>query len=340
MKYLGPIKPSKAQGLVAQVYSQIKQDFGQIVEPFTLHSPLPKLLAAVWMASRESELVGFVPRETKEAIAASISQLNKCSYCVDAHTIMLRATGNKKVANQITKQTYKNIQNPKIQKITQWALSTLKPNSQLISNPPFSSNEAPEIIGTATFYHYINPLVTIFLGKTPLPIPFLKNQMKQIATQLFKKAVKQPKTPGTSLSLLSDQKIPKDLSWTSASPYIAKAYAKFEYQVKKIEKTFIPSQTQETITTYVKNWNPQTHQSNLRWIETKTRPMDKKTKAPTTLALLIIEAPYRITKNTINSFQKYYPNQSQLLAIAAWASFSKAIKIRTWLLSPFTKLLN
>jgi hypothetical protein len=29
LKYLVPIKPSKAKGLVAQVYSQIKKDFGR-----------------------------------------------------------------------------------------------------------------------------------------------------------------------------------------------------------------------------------------------------------------------------------------------------------------------
>jgi len=60
VQYIVPVKPSKAKGLVAEVYSQIKQDFGRIVDPFTLHSPMPTLLAGVWMASRESELVGIV----------------------------------------------------------------------------------------------------------------------------------------------------------------------------------------------------------------------------------------------------------------------------------------
>ncbi|MEJ2126853.1 MAG: alkylhydroperoxidase, partial [Candidatus Bathyarchaeota archaeon] len=61
--------------MVAKVYSQIKQDFGRIVEPFTLHSPIPSILAGAWMAARESELVGYAPRSVKEAIAASISKL-------------------------------------------------------------------------------------------------------------------------------------------------------------------------------------------------------------------------------------------------------------------------
>ena len=120
MQYINPVKPSEAKGLVTQVYSQIKQDFGRIVEPFTLHSPIPQLLAGVWMASRESELVGAVPRETKEVIAACVSKLNQCSYCVDAHTIMLTAKGDKETAQQITKEQYQKIRNPKTQRIAEY----------------------------------------------------------------------------------------------------------------------------------------------------------------------------------------------------------------------------
>lgn len=331
MKYLTPIEPSKAKGLVAKVYSQIKQDFGQIVEPFTLHSPLPELLAAVWMTSRESELVGIVPRETKEAIAASISQLNKCPYCVDAHTIMLRATGNKKTAQQITKQNYQKIQDPKIQKIIQWALDSLKPNSKIMLNPPFTKEETPEILGTAIFYHYINPMVTIFLGKTPLPIPFLRSPMKQIATQLFKKAVKRQKTPGSSLSLLPNQKIPEDLSWIKTSPTVAGAYARFANAIQNIEETYVPIKTKEKILQYMKQWNPKNPQSQSNTINKETIKMDPKIKTATTLALLTIDNPYRITKETINNLKKHYPNQNHLLAITSWASFKKATKIATWL---------
>src|SRR3972149_3042849 len=93
IKYIHPVKPGSAQGLVADVYVQVKRDFGRIAEPFLMHSPLPQLLAGAWMVCRETELVGNVPREVKEAVAAAVSQLNQCPYCVDAHTIMLDAAG-------------------------------------------------------------------------------------------------------------------------------------------------------------------------------------------------------------------------------------------------------
>jgi len=331
MQHINPVKPSEAKGLVAQVYSQIKQDFGRIVEPFTLHSPIPQLLAGVWMASRESELVGDVPRETKEAIAACVSKLNQCPYCVDAHTIMLTAKGDKKTAQQIAKEKYQNIKNPKTRKIAEWTLATLSPDSKIINNPPFRAGEAPEIIGTAVFYHYINPLVTIYLGKTPLPLPILRTPMKRIASLLFKKAVNRLKTPGTSLSLLPDRSLPKDLTWTKDSPNVAGAYSRFAGVIKDIERTYVPEITRKTITQHVNEWSPATQQNEIQRIRETKAKMNSLTKIATTLALLTINHPYRIDKKTINSFQRHCSQRNQLLAITAWASFIKATKIGTWL---------
>ncbi|TRO45563.1 alkylhydroperoxidase [Candidatus Bathyarchaeota archaeon] len=331
LQYLVPVKPSEAKGLVAQVYSQIKQDFGRIVEPFTLHSPIPQLLAGVWMASRESELVGNVPRETKEAIAACVSKLNQCPYCVDAHTIMLTAKGDKQTAQQIAKEQYQNIKNPKTRKIAEWTLATLSPDSKIINSPPFNAEEAPEIIGTAVFYHYINPLVTIYLGKTPLPLPILRTPMKRIASRLFKKAVNRQKTPGTSLFLLPERNLPKNLTWAKNSPNVAGAYARFAAAIKDIEKTYVPIATRKTITRHIDEWIQDAQQNEIQFIRGTTAKTDPLTKIATKIAFLTINHPYRIDKKTIDSFQRHSSQENQLLAIIAWASFIRATKIGTWL---------
>jgi AhpD family alkylhydroperoxidase len=336
VQHIIPVKPSEAEGLVAQVYSQIKQDFGMIVEPFTLHSPIPALLAAVWMVSRESELVGTVPRETKEAVAASVSRLNQCPYCVDAHTIMLRATGKKKMAQLVSKEKYQNINPPKTRRIVEWALATLSPDSKPIMSPPFEAEEAPEIIGTTVFYHYINPLVSTFLGKSPLPFPFLKTPMKQIASRLFAKAVTRTKTAGTSLPLLPDKKLPKDLSWTKGAPYISGAYARFAGVIKDYEKTLVPKKTQEIIDQHVNDWNPKTMGFSARRVKEATLNMDSPSKTSATIALLTVFDPHQINRETINDFRRFFPEQNRLLGISAWASFTKARKIGEWLSQPLT----
>ena len=103
--------------LLAQTYHQIKRDFGALVEPFTLHAPAPRLLAGIWMATRETELVGIVRREIKEAVAATVSRLNQCPYCVDAHTTMLHAVSAHGTAASISHANDIEIQDPTIRQI-------------------------------------------------------------------------------------------------------------------------------------------------------------------------------------------------------------------------------
>jgi AhpD family alkylhydroperoxidase len=109
IRYIQPVAPNSAEGLAARVYPQIKKEFGALVEPFTLHSPLPELLAGAWSACRESLLVGSVRREVKEAVAATVSRINQCAYCVDAHTIMLNAISALNSADAIIHQRYDQI---------------------------------------------------------------------------------------------------------------------------------------------------------------------------------------------------------------------------------------
>jgi AhpD family alkylhydroperoxidase len=101
IKYIQAIAPRHAEGFVEPVYAQIKRDFGKNVEPFLLHSPIPELLAGAWMACRETELVGSVPRYIKEAVAIAVSQKNQCPYCIDAHTFMHYAENEKELSKAI-----------------------------------------------------------------------------------------------------------------------------------------------------------------------------------------------------------------------------------------------
>ena len=55
MNYISPIRRPPVWGLVGQVYSQIKHDFGVIADPFRLHSPVPDLLAGIWSATMSLE---------------------------------------------------------------------------------------------------------------------------------------------------------------------------------------------------------------------------------------------------------------------------------------------
>jgi AhpD family alkylhydroperoxidase len=333
IKYVHPVKPASAEGLVADVYAQMKRDFGRIAEPFLIHSPIPKLLAGAWMVCRETELVGNVPRAVKEAVAATVSQLNQCPYCVDAHTIMLSAAGERGMANAISKTRYEDISDEKAFMIVEWALATTSPRSELLRWLPFSRQEAPEIIGTAVFYHYMNRMANALLGKTPLPLSqgWIKSPLKSLASAAFSSAINRSKTVGDALQLLPKADLPNDLRWARPSATVAQAYACFACAVEEAGENALPSEVRAHVEEELSEWAGKTTELSLAWAEDAISRFDEATESAARLALLSALAPNRIDEGVVLAFRKHFPEDEKLLGALAWASFAAARKIGTWL---------
>ncbi len=336
IRFIQPVKPDLAEGLVAEVYTQIKRDFGRIVEPFSLHSPIPRLLAGVWMASRESELVGVVPRGSKEAIAATISRINQCPYCVDAHGIMLNASNERSIATAIAEGTYNQISNLEKRLLVEWALTTLTPGSRILNEPPFTLDAAPEIIGTAVFFHYINRMVNALLTETPLPSKnqLLKRPLMWVATLFFSRAIKRVKKEGDSLSLLPEAKLPSDLGWANSKPNIAGAFARLSAIIDEVGSHSLSSKVRSFVKERVATWNGEFPKPSKSWVEKIITDFTGSERATAKLALLVALAPYQIGKYDILAFRNHFPEDNKLLGVLAWASFTAARKIGTWLHIP------
>ncbi len=334
--YIQPVAIGSAEGLVTQVYAQIKRDFGAIVAPFALHSPSPKLLAGAWMVCRETELVGNVRRSIKEAVAATVSKINQCPYCVDAHTIMLHATAEHEVARVISEESLAQISDPEIRAIVQWASATRSPGSSLLLSPPFSLQEAPEIIGTAVFYHYINRMVRVLLGETPLPSSrhWLRAASKRIAGWFFSRSVRRLKSPGESLRFLPEAELPADLAWAKTVPTIAEAFARFAAVMEDEGEHALSEEVRGYVEECVQTWNGEDIGMSRRWCEQRLNVLDDASKAAGRLALLTALAPYQVDERVVSDFRAYYPEDEILLGALAWASFTAARRIGTWLYAP------
>jgi AhpD family alkylhydroperoxidase len=315
------------------VYTQTKRDFGRVAEPFLIHSPVPNLLAAVWMVCRETELVGQVPRNSKEAVAAAVSQLNPCPYCVDAHTRMLLAAGERKTAQAISKAQYKKITDMHTRMLVDWALATTTPRSPLLRWLPFSRQEAPEIIGTAVFYHYINRMANALLGQSPLPtsIRYLKSPLKTMASSMFATSMNRQKPVGEALELLPKVDLPNDLRWAKSSANIARAYACLAHAVEEAGEAALPAEVRAHVEEELSQWTGKTSELSLAWAEDAISRFDEATESAARLALLTALAPNRIEEKAIVSFRKHFPQDEKLVGALAWASFAAARKIGTWL---------
>ncbi len=334
IKYIHPISTTVAQGDIAEIYAQIKRDFGRVVEPFTLYSPVPKLLAGGWMVCRETEVVGNVSRPVKEAVAATVSMLNRCPYCVDAHTIMLASAGKGAVADAISKARFDRIDDHKMGAIVDWVLATGTPGRNVFVSPPFSPEEAPEIIGTAVYYHFINRLATVLLGETPLPStrPWLRRLLKWIASLKFRSAVGRSKSAGDSLGFLPVASEVNEPLWAKTNPVVAQAFARFAEAVEEVGKFSLPKDVRDYVSRYVGKWNGETPEVSKRWAEAEARNFfaeDKKSACE--LALLAALSPHQISREDIVRFQRHFPGDNLLLGSLAWASFTAACRIGTWL---------
>ncbi len=206
IRYIKSFRPVAAGSLSEKVLAQVRKKFGAEVEPFTLHRPVPELLAGAWMACRETLLAGKGDRDANELVATAVSTINRCPYCIDAHSIMLMEASGYDYTDASA--------DPNLNTIASWASSTLTPDSPILKTPPFSDTEAPAFIGTAVFFHYINRLVTILLGNSPLPFSsgLPKKVSLHLAAWFFGGAIRLPKAPGASLDLLTEVTSPDDLS--------------------------------------------------------------------------------------------------------------------------------
>jgi AhpD family alkylhydroperoxidase len=333
IRYIQPVAPNVTQGLVARVYPQIKKEFGALVEPFTLHSPSPELLAGAWSACRESLLVGTVRREVKEAVAATVSRINQCPYCVDAHTIMLNATSAHNAADAIVHQRDDRIRDPDVRSIVKWAAATRSPGAEVLLSPPFSQKDAPEIMGTAVFFHYVNRMASVLLSDTPLPSNhlLLKGIFKKVAGWFFSKAIHRSKPLGASLELLPGSELPDDLVWAKRSPNIAGAFARFAAVVDTAGRAVIPEDVRDRVVSQVRAWDGKDPGLGRHWVDEAMNGLDEKSKAIGRLVLLTALAPYQVDERVVNAFTTHNIGEDRLISALAWGSFTASRRIGTWL---------
>jgi len=319
--------------LAGKVIARIKLEFGSDVEPFTLHLPIPELLAGAWMACRESLLVGRVPREAKEAVAAAVSAINRCPYCVDAHSIMILGISGRDYSGAIAEGRLDGIEDEGIRRAAAWGAATRTPGSKQLLAPPFPPEEAPEFIGTAVFFHYINRMVTVLLGESPLPLhrTVMKSMSMRLAARFFRKSILLRKASGASLDLLPSAPLPEDLSWAEPSSAVAGGYAAFSRAVEQAGRKSLAEEVRMAILPLLEEWDGKDPFPPRVWAGDIVERFAGCDRAAARLALLTALAPYSVTRQDIDDYARCCPGEDRLLGVLAWSSFSAARRIGRWM---------
>jgi len=332
IRYLEERRGQPADPLVTEVYAEIRRDFGVVAEPFRVQAPAPPILAAAWAVLREAVLGGQVPRRVKETVAAVISQTNRCSYCVDIHTSLLHAAGGRAPAWALRRRGREAVADPELRATADWAAASRSPGAAILAAPPFGPAAAPEMIATAAGFHYINRLVTLFLGDTPFPLGgrWLAAPSVLVTSRRFARSIRRQLAPGESLGRLPAAELPGDLSWARPRPEIAAAFASLAAAVEA-EAAGPLGQGAAPVRERIAAWDGQDPPLGEAWARETVDGLPRDHRLAARLALLAALAPHRVGASDVAAFRAAWPGERTLVAVTAWAAFTAARRIAGWL---------
>jgi AhpD family alkylhydroperoxidase len=326
------IPPRRAEGAVADIYAEIRHDFGAVVDPFTLHSPAPELLAAVWPMFREPLIAGEAPRYLKEAVATAVSESNRCPWCVDAHTIMLHAATRHDVAGALRRG--RELKDPEAAAVVAWARASRPPEPEELASPPFDPALAPEFIGTAVGFHYINRAVSALVGPSPLPFGGRFGSItSRIAGRWFARAVNRP-ADSSLAAPTSSQPLPPDLAWAEPAPSIAAAFASFASAVDRAGAEALDQPTRNLVKERVLAWKGEFPPPTQSWVDELLVDIERAQRPGARVALLAALAPYQIDDRLIDAYREQGADDARVVGTVAWASFVTARRVAEWLVAP------
>jgi AhpD family alkylhydroperoxidase len=145
VRYVRPVRPGQATGLVRTVYGQLEADFGLLAPPIALHSPAPAALAASWALLRETLVAqGAAGRAAKEAVAAAVSVANQCPYCAEVHGVALLGLDHGPAAEAVAARRPDDITDPSVRAAAQWAANSGNRTTAARSGPPGTPRPAAD----------------------------------------------------------------------------------------------------------------------------------------------------------------------------------------------------
>jgi AhpD family alkylhydroperoxidase len=320
IRYVQPVSRSAAAGETARVYDGLRDEFGIHAEPIVLHSPNPDVLAGAWSVCRETLVAaGEVDRAVKEAVAIAVSEVNACPYCVDAHAAMLAGSDVPPA--------------PEVERIVEWARATRTADAPILAAPPFGPQESAEMIGTAVLFHYINRVVTVFLGASPLPAVtrIFRGGAVRIAGRRFRGFVRARPSPGATLDLLPDATLPADFAWAAASPSIAGAWARFCAVVDREGEAALPRAVRTAVMERLRGWRGEDPGLGDGWLDDAIADVPDAERAGGRLAMLVALAPYRVDESVVEGYTDGDTADGRLVAAVSWPALAAARRVATWL---------
>jgi len=329
--HISSVKPKEASGLVKEVYQALKKEMGDVVEPVSLHALQPAVLREVWGMLREILLIDDrMLRKDKEAVAAAVSSSNACPYCVDAHTIMVMGLDDDQTAKAIAKKNLSLVQDPALRGLLEWAFHTRDFDNLRPIDPKYKGDALPELLGTVIFFHYLNRMVTLFLGATILPmnVPMMKGMMKKMAAMMFSKVLK-AKKEGRTLAEAETQDLFQQypLTWAQPNTRVHYVLAKAQQTTQALAQEYLPEEIRTFIVGQIQAWDGQDLRSTQE-METALLTVSEPYRDAVRVLLHTALCDYRVQAEDIQVLKDHLGGKDEaVVALTSWVSLVAAMEI-------------
>lgn len=326
MRYVDAVPRRDADGVVAEAYRQISEDFF-INGSLTSRSRVPNLLAAIWVAGRETILVDDkLDRTTKEAMTATLSGINDCPYCGDMLVSLVHAGERPEDAMQILNEQEEAIGDPVLRDRLAWVKAVASPGSELPTVVPFSDDQLPEAIGSIMAMSDVNRFSHVVMAGSPVSEPLGISHIKRWALRIFGNELKathsDPLVPGRALALLPQAELPDDMHWASANPRVADAVARWAAAVEKEAEGVISQAIKKCVHQSLSVWKGELMPLSRSWVEDEVSGLSGEEKAIARFALLLAKASYQIDDALVEALLGSERDQIRFIRILAWSSFT------------------
>ncbi len=318
VRHVSPTPARRATGVTAEVYRQAERDFGMLAPPIALHSPAPDVLAAAWAMLRESLVVTTsVSRAAKEAVAAAVSVANGCPYCAEVHGATLAGLGGGDPAALGT-----------------WARQSGTRAGAAARRWPFAAADSAQLIGVAVTFQYLNRVVNVFLGDSPLP-PAVPAGARATAGRFIGRVMRGPALrqvrPGESAGLLAPAPLAPDLAWAAGDAHVGLAFGRAAAVVDAAAARSVPPEVRALVDAELSEWDGRPPGLSRSWTEPPLAALPARLRPAGRLALLVAKASYQVDDRVVAAYRAGRPGDSALVELVAWAGLTAARRAGTWL---------
>ncbi|WP_369250178.1 carboxymuconolactone decarboxylase family protein [Streptomyces sp. R41] len=317
-RYTTPPPPKSATGVTAAVYAQLAEDFGiERATTFVVLSSAPEIMAAAWALMRESLIAGGGDRTGKELAALGVSEANRCPFCVDAHTMLLHATGDHSLAEAMVRG--ETPADERHARVLAWGRASRTPGAAELTPYPFPGAHAPAYIGTALSFHFINRIVSALLTENLLPGNVQRfRAVRSLAGRSVAKTVRRRPSPGAGLALLDDPGPGPD--WAQGST-VGPAYAALR-DAATAGAGLLDEGDRILVRETLEAWDGTHPPLGRDELPDRSRPGAR-------LALLAALAPYRITDEDVTAWRRPIHTDHCLVHLVAYGAFAAVDRIES-----------